>query len=113
MNKYKLLFDILKPKVGPDAARIIIYDVYDYDCKKNIRISSVITKAFRRARSHIFRKNGHKDHVSLVYKYLDKPSNETRKRKFKNLFEQYTHKKRCDVTDYYKLKKHVMACIIN
>jgi len=32
MNKYKLLFDILKPKVGPDCARIIIYDIYCRDC---------------------------------------------------------------------------------
>jgi hypothetical protein len=31
MNKYKLLFDILKPKVGPDPARIIIYNVYCHD----------------------------------------------------------------------------------
>jgi len=34
MNKYKLLFDILKPKIGPDPARIIIYDVYCDDIKK-------------------------------------------------------------------------------
>ena len=33
MNKYKLLFDYLKTKVGPDPARMIIYDVYCDDTK--------------------------------------------------------------------------------
>lgn len=36
MNKYKILFDYLKKKVGPDPARLIIYQVYDDDCKKMI-----------------------------------------------------------------------------
>jgi hypothetical protein len=50
MNKYKLLFDILKPKVGPDAARIIIYDVYDYDMYKYLlwygKSKKIITDAY-------------------------------------------------------------------
>lgn len=34
MNKYRMLFDFLKAKIGPDPARIIIYDVYCDDIKK-------------------------------------------------------------------------------
>jgi hypothetical protein len=34
MNKYKLLFDFLKKKVGPDPSRMIIYNVLCHDIKK-------------------------------------------------------------------------------
>jgi hypothetical protein len=34
INKYKILFDFLKPKIGPDTARIIIYDVLCDDTNK-------------------------------------------------------------------------------
>lgn len=37
MNKYKIIYDNLKKKVGSDPVRIIVYDVYCYDLKKEIK----------------------------------------------------------------------------
>jgi hypothetical protein len=34
MNKYAMLYQILKKKIGPDCARVIIYDVFCDDQKK-------------------------------------------------------------------------------
>ncbi len=43
MDKYKLLFDFLKRKVGPDPARIIIYEVYCDDLNKCVkRLSTLV-----------------------------------------------------------------------
>jgi hypothetical protein len=36
-NKYKVIYDILKPKVGPDCARLISYDVLCDDQLKEIK----------------------------------------------------------------------------
>jgi hypothetical protein len=33
MNKYKLVFDFLKSKIGHDCARKVAYEVYNYDSK--------------------------------------------------------------------------------
>lgn len=51
INKYKLLFDILKPKIGPDPARIIIYDVFCNDSKykyKSTYLPAIIFKIYER-----------------------------------------------------------------
>lgn len=37
MNKYKIIYEILKKKVGSDPARIIVYNVYCDDLKKEIK----------------------------------------------------------------------------
>ena len=43
MQKYNILFNYLKKKVGPDPARIIIYDVYNNDLKKFLMRNSYKT----------------------------------------------------------------------
>jgi len=48
MNKYKVIFDSLKKKVGSDAARMISYEVYDSDSKKEYtKINSITEKTLR------------------------------------------------------------------
>jgi len=55
MNKYKLLFDLLKPKVGPDPARIIIYDIFCNDTNKpTLWLGEHMRKIYKSSYSGLF-----------------------------------------------------------
>ncbi len=77
-NKYELLFKILKPKIGPDCARIIIYDVYDDDCKKLIHKTLKLSiKGYWRSGNRKFYKFSHSvGYTYIIYSYLYLESND-------------------------------------
>jgi hypothetical protein len=75
INKYELLFKLLKPKVGPDCARIIIYDVYNEDCEKLTTSDDFLKRVFKHCFGKILRKINHKTWVRKVYIYLEYRTN--------------------------------------
>jgi len=48
MEKYKLLFNFLKKKVGSDAARIIVYKVYCNDMPKKESVWERLVRIYER-----------------------------------------------------------------